>query len=73
MASSPNFDLKEQLNISFKDTEALSSLCRNIASGTYLTKKISLKHFFMYLCYNIEELIVRDTKIKIFILKYFWN
>ncbi|XP_011871479.1 PREDICTED: MMS19 nucleotide excision repair protein homolog [Vollenhovia emeryi] len=32
MASSPNFDLKERLDISFKDTAALCSLCRNIAS-----------------------------------------
>lgn len=31
MASSPNFDLKERLDISLKDTAALSSLCRNIA------------------------------------------
>ncbi|XP_071637667.1 MMS19 nucleotide excision repair protein [Temnothorax longispinosus] len=32
MASSPNFDLKERLDISFKDTAALNSLCRNLAS-----------------------------------------
>ncbi|XP_011641202.1 MMS19 nucleotide excision repair protein homolog isoform X2 [Pogonomyrmex barbatus] len=32
MATSPDFDLKERLDISFKDTAALSSLCRNIAS-----------------------------------------
>ncbi|KYN36651.1 MMS19 nucleotide excision repair protein like protein [Trachymyrmex septentrionalis] len=32
MALSLNFDLKEQLDVSFKDTTALSLLCRNIAS-----------------------------------------
>ncbi|XP_012522997.2 MMS19 nucleotide excision repair protein homolog [Monomorium pharaonis] len=32
MASSPNFDLIERLEISFKDTTALSSLCKHIAS-----------------------------------------
>ncbi|KAL0109927.1 hypothetical protein PUN28_013521 [Cardiocondyla obscurior] len=48
MASSPNFDFKEQLDISFKDTATLSSLCRNIASEIELGS--------MKLCTFVETL-----------------
>lgn len=48
MASSPNFDLKERLDISFKDTAALSSLCKNIAS--------EIKSGSMKLCTLVEIL-----------------
>jgi len=35
MASSPDINLKEKLNISFKDIITLNPLCRNIAFGMF--------------------------------------
>lgn len=46
MATSPNFDLKERLDVCFKDTAALNLLCRSISSGMLHI------HTHTHLCYT---------------------
>lgn len=49
MAMSPNFDLKERLDICFKDETTLNPLCRSISSGMFYIHIYNIYYAIIYI------------------------